>query len=191
MVEEELVVHLPEPPLLARALRHQRSVPRVLMARQREVTEAPPHAACGDQLLADDGHLDRGELGAERALEVRVLRHLHPRRVAAQREAAKSVGRGRGRGRSGRPPRRGASRGAPPQGATQPPRPLGALRPVPLILVVPHAPAFRCALAVGDPPPAPGSYSPEARRGPPAPRGQLRPPAFASRRVRGYIAAPF
>src|SRR5437773_10547064 len=102
VVEEELVVHLPEPPLLARALRHQRGVSRVLVARQREVAEAPPHPARGDQLLADHGHLDRAELGAERALEVRVLRHLDPRRVAAQGEAAKSVGRRHRRGRAGR-----------------------------------------------------------------------------------------
>src|SRR5206468_10237145 len=91
VAEKQLVVHFPELSLLAGALRGEGRVARIRVRRQREIAIAPADLALRDQLLTDHGHLDRGERGAEGALEVRVLGDLDRGGVRAQREAAAPV----------------------------------------------------------------------------------------------------
>src|SRR5436190_6535265 len=91
MVVEQLVVHIPEFSLLARALRRMRRVARILVAGKREVAKSPPNLAGVDQLFLDGRHLDRRKIRAEGAFEIGVLGDLDHRIADAEGISAESI----------------------------------------------------------------------------------------------------
>ena len=80
----QIVVEIPESSLFVGAGRGARCLPRVLVARQREIDEAPTNETRGHELLADIRLGQDGETATRRAFEIAELGDLESRRLSPE-----------------------------------------------------------------------------------------------------------